>query len=59
MIVTNSSRELRVDELNAVTGGSFDLGNLIGAVNKAIVVTAPEPTTITIFGVEIPLPPPK
>jgi hypothetical protein len=33
--------ELSGDELDAVTGGSFDLGNIVGSVIKATAVDAP------------------
>jgi len=31
---------LRDDELDAVTGGSFDLGNIVGGISKAVIPMA-------------------
>ena len=31
---------LRDDELDAVTGGSFDLGNIVGGIVKAVIPMA-------------------
>jgi hypothetical protein len=31
---------LRDDELDAVTGGSFDLGNIVGGIAKAVIPMA-------------------
>jgi hypothetical protein len=31
---------LRDDELDAVTGGSFDLGNIVGSIAKAVLPLA-------------------
>jgi hypothetical protein len=62
MTVMKTHRELRNDELDAVTGGgvSMSYGSITFEYGKQSPATGGDtPTTITIFGVQIPLPPPK
>jgi len=62
MTVTKACRELRNDELDAVTGGgiSISYGSIEFEYGKQSPATGDAgPKTVTIFGVQIPLPPPK
>ena len=54
-------RELTNDELDAVTGGSSSISTVVKALGDGLnqVARGGETPTITIFGVTIPIPPPK
>ena len=55
-------RELTNDELDAVTGGSSSVSNVMRAIGDGLTQAARgngETPTITIFGMTIPVPPPK
>jgi hypothetical protein len=62
MTITNASRELEARELDAVTGAVSAVSDVIKTMGSALNSVARDgagSATITIFGVELPLPPPK